>query len=132
MILDNFWYVLCPMFSDESRKRNVEFKMFEIMKKVLVAVACLMSVGSFSAFASETSVDSVMVVSEVAQDDFVKVEVKDLPEAVTQAVEKAYPDYTVKEAFVAEKEDGKQYKVTLVLEEEEVTALFKENGEEVK
>ena len=92
------------------------------MKKVLVAVACLMSVGSFSAFASETSVDSV----------FVKVEVKDLPEAVTQAVEKAYPDYTVKEAFVAEKEDGKQYKVTLVLEEEEVTALFKENGEEVK
>lgn len=39
MILDNFWYVLCPMFSDESQKRNVEFKMFEIMKKVLVAVA---------------------------------------------------------------------------------------------
>lgn len=132
MILDNFWYVLCPMFSDESQKRNVEFKMFEIMKKVLVAVACLMSVGSFSAFASETSVDSVMVVCEVAQDDFVKVEVKDLPEAVTQAVEKAYPDYTVKEAFVAEKEDGKQYKVVLVLEEEEVTALFNENGEEVK
>lgn len=102
------------------------------MKKVLVAVACLMSVGSFSAFASETSVDSVMVVSEVAQDDFVKVEVKDLPEAVTQSIEKAYPEYTAKEAFMAEKEEGKQYKVVLVLDGEEVTALFKENGEEVK
>ena len=38
MILDNFWYVLCPMFSDESQKRNVEFKMFEIMKKVLAGI----------------------------------------------------------------------------------------------
>lgn len=102
------------------------------MKKVLVAVVCLMSVGSFSAFASETSVDSVMVVREVAQDDFVKVEVKDLPEAVTQSIEKAYPEYTAKEAFMAEKEEGKQYKVVLVLDDEEVTALFKENGEEVK
>ena len=124
------------MFSDESQKRNVEFKMFEIMKKVLVAVACLMSVGSFSAFASETSVDSVMVVSEVAQDDFVKVEVKDLPEAVTQAVEKAYPDYTVKEAFVAEKENGKVYKiiVTAIKEDqstEEITVLLNEKGEPV-
>ena len=132
MISGHFWYVLCTMISDESQKRNVEFKMFEIMKKVLVAVACLMSVGSFSAFASETSVDSVMVVSEVAQDDFVKVEVKDLPEAVTQSIEKAYPEYTAKEAFMAEKEEGKQYKVVLVLDDEEVTALFKENGEEIK
>ena len=124
MVLGHFWYVLCTVISDESQKRNVEFKMFEIMKKVLVAVACLMSVGSFSAFASETSVDSVMVVGEVAQDDLVKVEVKDLPEAVTQS--------TAKEAFMAEKEEGKQYKVVLVLDDEEVTALFKENGEEVK
>lgn len=102
------------------------------MKKVLVAVACLMSVGSFSAFASEASVDSVMVVREVAQDDFVKLEVKDLPQAVTQAAEKAYPDCTIKEAFVAEKDGGKQYKVTMVLDDKEVSAIFKENGEEVK
>ena len=46
------------------------------MKKVLVAVVLMMGIGSFSAFAAETSVDSVVIACEVNQDDFVKVEVK--------------------------------------------------------
>ena len=46
------------------------------MKKVLVAVVLMMGIGSFSAFAAETSVDSVVIACEVNQDDFVKVEVR--------------------------------------------------------
>ena len=57
------------------------------MKKVLVAVVLMMGIGSFSAFAAETSVDSVVIACEVNQDDFVKVEVKDLPGVVTQSIE---------------------------------------------
>ena len=45
------------------------------MKKVLVAVVLMMGIGSFSAFAAEISVDSVVIACEVNQDDFVKVEV---------------------------------------------------------
>lgn len=65
------------------------------MKKVLVAVVLMMGIGSFSAFAAEISVDSVVIACEVNQDDFVKVEVKDLPGVVTQSIEKSYPDSVI-------------------------------------
>ena len=102
------------------------------MKKVLVAVALMMSVGSFSAFAAETSVDSVAVVCEVNQDDFVKAELKDLPEVVVQAIEKSYPGSAIQEVYVAEKTDGKLFKAILVIEGKESIAIFNEKGEEVK
>ena len=75
------------------------------MKKVLVAVVLMMGIGSFSAFAAETSVDSVVIACEVNQDDFVKVE---------------------------EKTEGKLFKVILVIEGKEAIAIFNEKGEEMK
>ena len=81
------------------------------MKKVLVAVVLMMGIGSFSAFAAEISVDSVVIACEVNQDDFVKVEVKDLPGVVTQSIEKSYPDSVIQEVYVAEKTEGKLFKV---------------------
>ena len=90
------------------------------MKKVLVAVVLMMGIGSFSAFAAETSVDSVVIACEVNQDDFVKVEVKDLPDSVIQ------------EVYVAEKTEGKLFKVILVIEGKEAIAIFNEKGEEMK
>ena len=62
------------------------------MKKVLVAVVLMMGIGSFSAFAAEISVDSVVIACEVNQDDFVKVEVKDLPGVVTRIKLLLYKD----------------------------------------
>lgn len=62
-----------------------------------------------------------------------KIEVKDLPEAVTQAITKSYEDATIKEAYVAEKETGKVYKVIITTKDaQEVTVLLNEKGEEVK
>ena len=100
------------------------------MKKVLVAVVLMMGIGSFSAFAAETSVDSVVIACEVNQDDFVKVEVKDLPGVVTQSIEKSYPDSVIQEVYVAEKTEGKLFKVILVIEGKEAIAIFNEKGEE--
>ena len=100
------------------------------MKKVLVAVVLMMGIGSFSAFAAETSVDSVVIACEVNQDDFVKVEVKDLPGVVTQSIEKSYPDSVIQ--YVAEKTEGKLFKVILVIEGKEAIAIFNEKGEEMK
>ena len=95
------------------------------MKKLLVAVALVLGLGSSVAFAQE--------VSNTPAVEYTKIEVKDLPEAVTQAIAKSYEDATIKEAYVAEKETGKVYKVILTTKDaQEVTVLLNEKGEEVK
>mgnify|MGYP000593214183 CR=1 FL=1 len=75
------------------------------MKKVLVAVALVMGLGSSVAFAQEViNTTSVEMQAQVPQDEFTKIDVKELPEAVAQAVAKNYEGATIKEAYVAEKE----------------------------
>ena len=104
------------------------------MKKVLVAVALVMGLGSSVAFAQEViNTTSVEMQAQVPQDEFTKIDVKELPEAVAQAVAKNYEGATIKEAYVAEKESGKVYKVILTTKDsQEVTVLMNEKGEEVK
>ncbi|MEY8707077.1 hypothetical protein AALK94_07020 [Bacteroides faecichinchillae] len=104
------------------------------MKKVLVAVAVLMGLGSSVAFAQVVK-DSIAVETVVQnpQDEFTKIEMKDLPEAVTQAIAKTYEGSSIKEAFVAEKESGKVYKVIVTTKEaKDVTVLMNEKGEVVE
>ena len=104
------------------------------MKKVLVAVALVMGLGSSVAFAQEVeNSTAVETQAQAPQDEYTKVEVKDLPEAVAQAIAKSYEGATIKEAYVAEKETGKVYKVILTTKDaQEVTVLLNEKGEEVK
>ena len=66
--------------------------------------------------------------------DFVPVEVDDLPQAVKDTLAKDYADYMVKEAAVEANEDGTQtYKVTLTAQDDtELTVLLSENGEVLK
>ena len=104
------------------------------MKKVLVAVALVLGLGSSVAFAQEViNTTSVEMQAQVPQDEFTKIDVKELPETVAQAVAKNYEGATIKEAYVAEKESGKVYKVILTTKDsQEVTVLMNEKGEEVK
>ena len=102
------------------------------MKKLFVAVALVMGLGTSVAFAS--NVANTMEVS-VMVNEFTPIEVKDLPQAVQDAIAKAYPEATIKEASVEVKEDGatKHYKVVLVDKENaESTTFFCEDGKEVK
>ena len=64
------------------------------MKKLFVAVALVMGLGTSVAFAENfhASVDSVNIVNE-----FKPIEVKDLPQAVLDAVAKDYAEFTIKE-----------------------------------
>lgn len=108
------------------------------MKKVVLAIAMVMGLGSSVAFAQEAnlSIDSVQV-QQNPQDEFTKIDAKELPEAVMQALGKEYAGATIKEAFVASKEAGKVYKVVLVVTNEdqsttEVTVLKNEKGETIK
>lgn len=104
------------------------------MKKLVLAAALVMAVGTTTLFAgnvvmSETSVESVMAVNE-----FKPIDVKELPQAVQDAIKKDYAESTVKDAAVEVAEDGvKTYKVTLVdAAGTESAVLFNEKGEVLK
>lgn len=96
------------------------------MKKLFVAVALVMGVGTTVAFAADNQTTAASVA--VAVNDFVPVEVDDLPQAVKDTLAKDYADYMVKEAAVEANEDGTQtYKVTLTAQDDtEQTVLLSE------
>ncbi len=59
------------------------------MKKVLVAVALVMGLGSSVAFAQNAeNANAVVATAQAPQDEYTKIEVKDLPAAVTETPEK--------------------------------------------
>ena len=94
------------------------------MKKLFVAVALVMGVGTTVAFAADNQTTAASVA----------VAVDDLPQAVKDTLAKDYADYMVKEAAVEANEDGTQtYKVTLTAQDDtEQTVLLSENGEVLK
>ena len=94
------------------------------MKKLFVAAALVMGLGTSAAFADNFMVDSVTV---TMINDFTPIEVKDLPAAVQEAITKNYAASPINE-------DGtKTYKVVLTDEEgTESTVLFSESGEVLK
>ena len=97
------------------------------MKKLFVAAALVMGLGTSATFADNFMVDSVTV---TMINDFTPIEVKDLPAAVTEAIAKNFAESTVKEAA----EDGsKTYQVVLTDKEgAESTVFFNEKGEILK
>ena len=101
------------------------------MKKLFVAVALVMGLGTSVAFADNFKVDSVTI---TMINDFTPIEVKDLPAAVQEAITKNYAESTIAEAAVEANEDGtKTYKVVLTDKEgTESTVLFSESGEVLK
>ena len=94
----------------------------------VAVVACV-------AFASQGVQASTVQVSveNVMQDDFVKIEVKELPQAVQDAIAKSYEGSTVKEAYVAGADGAKKYKVVLVdKDQKEQTVVLNEKGEVIE
>lgn len=108
------------------------------MKKVLVALAMIMGMGTSVAFAHVLeSTTSVEQTQQDPQEEFTQIEVKDIPQIVLETLGKEYEGAIIKEAFVAERETGKVYKVvlTVTLEDQstqEVTVLLNEKGEIIK
>lgn len=97
------------------------------MKKLFVAVALVMGLGTSVVFAENfhTNVDSVALINE-----FKPINVKDLPQAVQDAIAKGYAEWTLKEAYMEETDGVKTYKVVLVDQEENTaTLVYNEKGE---
>ena len=72
------------------------------MKKVLVALAMIMGLGTSVAFAG-VSGDTLAVeqTMQTPQDEFTKIDVKDVPAVVINALAKDYEGAALKNAFVA-------------------------------
>lgn len=100
------------------------------MKKIVLMVAVVACV----AFASQGVQASTVQVSveNVMQDDFVKIEVKEL-HTVQDAIAKSYEGSTVKDAYVAGADGAKKYKVVLVdKDQKEQTVVLNEKGEVIE
>lgn len=103
------------------------------MKKVLVALAMILGVGSSVAFAQEVNNAAVVAEAQVPQDEFVKMDPAQLPQAVMQTLAKDYEGTSVKEAYVKEKDGAKVYKIVVTAQDgTETTVLLNEKGEAVK
>lgn len=107
------------------------------MKKVLVALAMVMGLGSLVAFAQEVIKQSIEQIQQVPLEEFTKIETKDLPQAVLGPLGRNYEGAIIKEAFVSKQEIGKIYKIVLTITKEdqsteETTVLLNEKGEFVE
>ena len=102
------------------------------MKKLFVAVALMMALGTSVVLANNAWTSNVETIAP--NDDYTQIELKHVPQAITDAVAKNYEGNSIKEAYVKTAEDGtKTYKIILMDgEETETTVLFNEKGEEVK
>ena len=98
------------------------------MKKLFLAVALVIGLGTSVAFANNmvSDVEIAMMINE-----FKPIDVKELPQAVQDAIKENYSEATIKEAAVEGAEDGtKTYKGTLVdASGTENPVLFNEKGE---
>lgn len=102
------------------------------MKKIFVAVALVMGMGTSVALADNVTCNKTETVC--VADDFIVIELKEVPQAVQDAVAKNYEGSTIKEAHAKTDEDGtKTYRLILVDDEQaETIVLFNAKGEEVK
>ena len=102
------------------------------MKKLFVAAALLMSMGTNGMFANIPNNTSIAI--NAVTDDYTQIELKYVPQAITDSVAKNYEGNSIKEAYVKTAEDGiKTYKIILIDgEDTETIVLFNDKGEEVK
>lgn len=101
------------------------------MKKIVLMVVVAACVG----FASQSvqAVTAQVSVENIMQDDFVKIDAKELPQAVQDAIVQSYKDNSIKEAYVAGAEGAKKYKVVLVdKDQKEQTVVLDEEGKVIE
>ena len=101
------------------------------MKKVLAALVMVLGTGSSVVFAQEVNNSSAIVAeAQVPQDEFVKIDPTELPQAVMQTLAKDYEGASVKEAYVKETEETTLYKIIIVTQDgQEAETLLNEKGE---
>lgn len=107
------------------------------MKKLGLTFAALGLFFATTTQAQETNEAALQVSTDVevavaAQDEYAKIEVVELPAAVSQAIEKDYAGATAKEVWVKEKEGKKVYKIKLDVNGKEKKVYVDAEGNWIK
>lgn len=98
------------------------------MKKIVLMLAVIAS-GAF-AVQGVQALPMVSGIEIVNEDEFVEIDVKDIPATVLEAIQKNNEGSTISKAFVAGADAEKKFKVILTDSEgQEVTLILNENGE---
>lgn len=102
------------------------------MKKFFVAVALVMGLSTSTALANNVWTNPMEMV--ITTDEYIQIELKYVPQAITDAVAKNYEGSSIKEAHVkTDENEVKTYKLILIDgEDAETIVLFNDKGEEVK
>lgn len=100
------------------------------MKKIVLMIAVVACVGFASQSAQALTVKTS--VENVAQEEFKKVELKDVPQAVKDAIAKDSEGSSIKEAFVSGADGAKKYKIVILTKDQMEQILFyNEKGEAI-
>ncbi len=103
------------------------------MKRIgmTAALAALLMTGSLTAanLTAPAELTNPVPMTLTVQDEFTEVEIDDLPDAVSKAVQEAYGDYEIDKAYV---NTAKVYKLELKNDDQEMTVYFDESGKELE
>jgi len=99
------------------------------MKRIILSLA-IVACSSF-AFQAISAVNIPSVTQEVVKSQFQKIDVKDLPVAVVEAIQKAQPESTIKAASVSGTETKTYQVIVVTKDQKELTLTFNEKGEPV-
>ncbi len=103
------------------------------MKKVLVIIATAISLGNGTTIAAIPNPPANKAESAQAADRYSKIEMKDIPEKVMQAVEKANPDCYFFEAYSSYQGGQRVYKIELIDHAgESFFIIVNEEGESIR
>lgn len=104
------------------------------MKKALAALAMILGTSSSAMYAQEANNSSAITAKiQVPQDEFVKMDSPELPQAVMVTLATDYEGVLVKEIYVMEEDETKIYKLSITTREgEETEIILNERGEALK
>ncbi len=97
------------------------------MKKLILSAAVIL--GSLSIYATTTPSVEPVKTSINFQSEYKEIKAEEVPEAVTKALETAYPGAKLEKAFVNEK---KEYKLEIAVEDQKATVYSDANGNWLK
>lgn len=93
------------------------------MKKLVLSAAVLL--GSLSTFAAIAPVQNSVVKIITIADEFTEIKIEELPTAVTDALNTAYPDAVIDKAYVNE---NKEYKLDITMGDKQGSVFADETG----
>ena len=104
------------------------------MKKALAALAMILGTSGSAMYAQEANNSSAIAAEiQVPQDEFVKMDSPELPQAAMVTLATDYEGVLVKEIYVKEEDETKIYKLSIITREgEEAEIILNERGEALK